>query len=310
MSLTDHPYTHSDAQFQELWDLLVKSRAITQRPDNWHIGRLENWRYASWDNPDSWYQRNVRLWRDEAGELAAYVISESGKGDIHLQFMPQHEDALPAMLDWIEGTWAQGEPAQGDGAQGGEQISIYLFENRTELGEVLAAHGYVDQGQTGFTRTYDLSRPYPPVPLPKGCAVETLALNGEHAKHTETERLTFGSDYLDERWFYGKASAPSYSHELDFCVVSPERQHVAFCLAWIDQANHVAEIDPVGTHPDHRRRGFATAVISACLRELRARGVRLATIGSGGEPNPSNRLYESLGGVATRQENRWTKALG
>jgi ribosomal protein S18 acetylase RimI-like enzyme len=92
-------------------------------------------------------------------------------------------------------------------------------------------------------------------------------------------------------------------------VVSPEGQHVAFALAWIDDQNKVAQIDPVGTHPDFRRRGFAKALLSECFRRLHGAGIHRAYIESGPEPNISNRLYDSLQPVRRYQVNRWIKNL-
>ena len=60
--------------------------------------------------------------------------------------------------------------------------------------------------------------------------------------------------------------------------------------------------------PDYRRRGFAKAVVSACVRELARRGVRYAYIGSAPEPNISTRLYQSLGPIARYDVGRWVKA--
>jgi ribosomal protein S18 acetylase RimI-like enzyme len=124
-----------------------------------------------------------------------------------------------------------------------------------------------------------------------------------------TERLVFNSDYLDQNWFEGKCSAPSYSLDWDLSVISPEGQHVAFALAWIDRQNKAAQIDPVGTHPDYRRRGFAKALLSECFRRLYAAGILYAYIGSAPEPNISNCLYDSLQPVKRYVVNRWVKRL-
>jgi ribosomal protein S18 acetylase RimI-like enzyme len=114
---------------------------------------------------------------------------------------------------------------------------------------------------------------------------------------------------LDRQWFDTKITAPGYSLDWDFSVIAPEGKHVAFCLAWIDLNNRIAEIDPVGTRAGYRRRGFAKAVVSECFRQLRSVGLDYAYIGSGPEPCPSNRLYESLHPVARFQMNMWVKRL-
>jgi len=299
MKTHDYEYRHDDAQFMELWKLLITSYAITGKPHNWFFSRLENWKYASPEKPRTYFMSNVRLWRNETGELIGFCISESGKNSIHLQIHPDYRFVEADMLSWVEHSWA------GDR----DHIKTYAEPYDTGRQKLLAQLGYEDMGDNGYMRKYDLSRPYRAVDLPQGFRIETLADNGNYSKHIAVESKAFNSAHINQEWFDGKSSAPSYSFDLDFCVVSPQSEHVAFCLAWIDPDNQVAEIDPVGTHPDHRRRGFAKAVVSACFRELRVRGVRYAYIGSGPEPYISNRLYESLHPVEKYQENRWVKRL-
>ena len=299
MKVRDYGYTHSDAQFRELWELLVKSYAITGRPHNWLFGRLENWKYASPEKPPTFFMSNVHLWRNEAGELVGFCISEYGGQRIQLQIHPGYRFVEADMLAWIERRWAAGKA--------GVETYAYLYD--TERQKVLMQLGYEDLGDNGYMRAYDVSRLYPVVDLPQGFHIESLAENGNYSSRIAVESKTFNNAAINQEWFDGKTTALSYSFDLDFIVVSPEGEHVAFCVAWIDPQNQIAEVDPVGTHPDHRRRGFAKAVVSECFRRLRARGVRYAYIGSAPEPYVSNRLYESLQPIEKYQQNRWVKRL-
>ena len=43
----------------------------------------------------------------------------------------------------------------------------------------------------------------------------------------------------------------------------------------------VGQFEPVGTHPDHRRRGLASAVMAAGMDWMWARGLRQAFVGTG-----------------------------
>ena len=54
---------------------------------------------------------------------------------------------------------------------------------------------------------------------------------------------------------------------------------VAFCTAWLDAQNASRLFEPVGTHPDHQRRGLARAVCLDACRALRAAGARTAQVG-------------------------------
>lgn len=71
----------------------------------------------------------------------------------------------------------------------------------------------------------------------------------------------------------------------------------AFCTGWLDDENAVGELEPVGTHPVHGRRGLARAVCLAVLHALRDAGASRAVVcARGDDAYPAARaLYESLG---------------
>ena len=47
MFIHDVDYTHSEAEFEEMRLLLVKSYAVSRKPFNWRLAMAENWNYAS-----------------------------------------------------------------------------------------------------------------------------------------------------------------------------------------------------------------------------------------------------------------------
>jgi ribosomal protein S18 acetylase RimI-like enzyme len=296
-SIHDCNYTFSDAEFEEMWRLLIDSFTITGRPHNWSFAELENWRYASWDEPPPYFIDRVHLWRNDAGELVGFC--NRYYDTTFLQVHPAYRFLEDSMLDWAERNW------------GGEEMRIETraYQYDAERKDLLVRRGYEDIGAAANVHVYDVSRLYPGIDLLPGFRIESLAENGDYDGRIATERATFNSDYLDRNWFDGKSSASSYSFDWDLCVVSPEDQHVAFALVWIDDHNKIAQIDPVGTHPDYRRQGFAKALLSACFRRLHAAGIRRVYIESAPEPNVSNRLYDSLQPAKRYQANRWVKRL-
>jgi mycothiol synthase len=296
-SIRDCAYTFSDTEFKEMWQLLIDCYSITGKLHSWPFAELENWHYATWDEPPEYFMDRVHLWRNEAGELVGFCTFYHET--TYLQVHPEYRFIEAGMLDWVERNWG------GEGAR----IETHAYQYDSERKKLLVQRGYEDLGAAGNMHVYDISRPYPVLDLPPGFRIESLAENGDYDDRVATERTVFGSDYLDRNWFKGKSSAPSYSFDWDLSVISPEGQHVAFALAWIDRQNRAAQIDPVGTHPDYRRRGFAKALLSECFGRLHAAGIRRAYIESAPEPNISNRLYDSLQPVERYQANRWVKRL-
>ena len=56
-----------------------------------------------------------------------------------------------------------------------------------------------------------------------------------------------------------------FNYEYDINIVDENNEIVAFCTMWHDEKNKIGILEPVGTHPDHRRKGLAkTAIYHAC----------------------------------------------
>jgi GNAT superfamily N-acetyltransferase len=66
--------------------------------------------------------------------------------------------------------------------------------------------------------------------------------------------------------------APLFDHDLDLVIVAPDGSLAAGCVCWMDTANHIGLFEPLGTRPEHRRRGLATALALEGMRRLRTRG--------------------------------------
>lgn len=77
---------------------------------------------------------------------------------------------------------------------------------------------------------------------------------------------------------------------------------------WCDEQNKVAEFEPVGTQPAHRRKGLATAVMTHALHRMRSRGMRRAVVNTG-DTMQANHLYEQVMGPRRAAIARWTKEL-
>ncbi len=83
----------------------------------------------------------------------------------------------------------------------------------------------------------------------------------------------------------------------DMLVVEHGSEIVAFCAVTCDRASKVGEIDLNAVHPDHQGKGIGAWMYEAALAHLRAAGMQVATVGTGGDPShaPARRAYEKAG---------------
>jgi ribosomal protein S18 acetylase RimI-like enzyme len=110
-------------------------------------------------------------------------------------------------------------------------------------------------------------------------------------------QAAFAPSHVDEESYRAITVAWPYRSDLDCVAVAPDGSFVAFCLVWLDERNAVGEMEPVGTHPGHRRRGLGSAVCLEALSRLRDAGATSAIVSArGDDAYPSARaLYASIG---------------
>ncbi|WP_246112059.1 GNAT family N-acetyltransferase [Streptomyces hawaiiensis] len=89
----------------------------------------------------------------------------------------------------------------------------------------------------------------------------------------------------------------AYRGDLHILVEAPDGTMASSTIMWLDEANRTAEFEPVGTHPDYRRRELARAMLLHLMRQARAAGATHATVACLGAPgHPQAReLYRGVG---------------
>ena len=297
MDAKNRPFAHSEVELSQMRRLLVDSYARSSRPLNWRLALIDNWYYASrYLEPTEYFTERAQLWWAADGELLSYLIRYYDT--THLQVDCQFRYLESRMLAWAEDHW---------GAKG--TVRTTAFEYDAERNRLLVDRGYVDLGPTEYVRLYDVGQHRPRAALPGGYRVASVGELGDSAGRIALERAVWNVDVLGEDWFKGKSSAPGYSLDWDLVVVSSDGAQVAACLVWIDTRNRAAEIDPLGVHPDFRRRGLARALVQDSFRRLADIGVGLVYIASDFSNDPANEFYRSLEPIETYIGHSWTKRI-
>lgn len=92
-------------------------------------------------------------------------------------------------------------------------------------------------------------------------------------------------------------SVSIYQPELDVVVLASDGSPAAYALGWLDPGSGSVLFEPVGTAPEHARRGLAQAACLAVMNAARDLDASVAVVGPRGDdayPAP-RRLYESIG---------------
>jgi GNAT superfamily N-acetyltransferase len=87
-----------------------------------------------------------------------------------------------------------------------------------------------------------------------------------------------------------------------FCVwVAEEASIITGFIAYaFDSEKQTGEVELLAVHPDYQNQGIGTALNTFALDKMKAEGVKLAVVATGGDPGhaPARRSYEKAGYTA------------
>lgn len=181
----------------------------------------------------------------------------------------------------------------------------------------LQRHGYVRDdpdapwGMLNVRALDDIEEPS----LPDGYRTLTMRdlrddANGL-ARRVDVHRAAWEPSSLTVEAYEDAMAAWPYRDDLDFVLEADDGTLVASALGWYDEANAVGEFEPVGTHPDYRRRGLGRALLLFGMQRFRDAGATRAIVGCRGDPNYPipKRLYRSVGFRELARELRYVRRL-
>lgn len=251
-----------------------------------HSGDL-NW--AAYMHSQMNPQRDTRLWWDGMS-LAAWATSNRYGLTFALSCAQRENlDLLRRILAWAKGHVRAISP---DGVLP-EEFSTGCFASHLPHARMLAELGFTPRLENAlFVNTRSLSVPLPDPALPAGVVIRPPEGEHELDLRAQLHAVVWNPSRVTPEGYRITRSAPGYDATLDMVAVMPDGSIGAYCICWPEQATGTCEFEPVGTHPDHRRKGLASAVMYAAMRRAREMGLSSALVYCSEENLP---FYRSLG---------------
>ena len=281
-----------------------------RREVSWHVNRFDYWRWHGVENMKDTSLEDVFLWETENGQIAA-VLNPEGPGDAYLQVHPDHRTAA---LDEEMVSVAEQHLASPD-REGKRKLWIWVDKEDELRQRILKRRGYARyEGRISEAhyRFRTLAEANPEVPVAAGYTVRALGGVEELPARSYASWRAFHPDDPEENyegweWYQNVQRAPLYRRDLDIVAMAADGSCAAFCTVWFDDVTRSGVFEPVGTAPDHQRRGLGKAVMSEGLRRLARLGATKAFVGS--YTAPAHALYASVGFTDYDLFELWVLAL-
>lgn len=251
------------------------------------------------DEVSAW-EKTVRIWEDERGEIVGVVNSENEEpGDAFVQTHPGYEFLSRDMLDHIERHLA-------DECDGVRYVKVYANRD-TELEALVEARGYRRLGITPHLE-YRITGDEAAV-LHGGFILRSVADHDNIEARRRAKAMAFGQDYGPSNWppawaFREMQKAPDYRPDMDLYIEAPNGDCASFGTMWIDEENRYANIEPLGTMPEYQGMGLGRALCAEAFRRAAALGATRSFMQS------RNPFYRKIGFVETAHTySPWIKYL-
>lgn len=273
---------------------------------NWDIRRWDGrWFHRANLESDEELAAAIGLW--EAGPKLVAAVHPEASGEAYFELDPDYRDLEPEMLTWAEEHLAvPASPVDGSPAR---SLELWVSDEDEDRRSLLAARGYLPSDSGGWLRcavigsasipSTPLAAPYrlrPTNPSDVDCARMADLLNAGFGRstHTAVEISNF------------VRRSPSFDHELNLVAAAPDGSFAATVGATLDAVNGHGIVEPVCTHPDHRRQGLARVLLVEAMRRLQARGARSVSLDTG-EEIAANALYQSCGFSEAHHFRPWRR---
>jgi len=228
---------------------------------------------------------HLRLWYDDAA-LVGWAWHEPPELEVHVWTGDAVSDGrvFATIVDAALGEHPDGELAAFARDGDDEAISVLLDRGFTAEGRRLSQWQSRADGQ-----------PPSEVILPDGYRIRSLRGAEEFDARVALHRAAFPASRLNVAKYERLSTVPHYRLEDDLVVETSDGSLAAFALCWYDPGGRVGELEPVGTHPDHQRRGLSRAVVTEAVRRLFLGGADLVQVYSDQAEAAPEALYGSVG---------------
>ncbi|TMF75327.1 MAG: GNAT family N-acetyltransferase [Chloroflexi bacterium] len=210
--------------------------------------------------------------------------------DVIVQADSAHLADLVELLEWVESRAREThEP----------EIFVSIAEDDDALRGVALSRKYQPSERYGYELVYELAAEPPSASLlPAGFEMISLtpALTDAYVElHRAAWSRPNAPSTYDRRQHDLVTAMPDFRYDLVPIVATSLGTLGAYCMSWWDPRSSAVEIEPLGTHPDFRRKGLATAIVHEVLRRSWALGAKYVLVwGTSGNPE-AKALYLSAG---------------
>ncbi len=294
----------TDDDWWRIRDFILDTYPITPTGFVWENRRWEGWRFhRERPVPVRRLREVIRIW-ESSGRIVGAAHPE-GRGDVHLQVHPDFRHLESDMFAWAEDRLSL------PGENGKSQvITTFVFNYDSARQGVLIDRGWIRLESGGMARHLRLGDQYLlPAPHIDGYVLRSTRASDPNIARRMADVINagFSTDFHTAKALDSfMTNSPTFSHDLNLVAEISDGTFTAHVGGTYDERNRRGIIEPVCTHPDHRRRGLAHALVIEVITRLKELGATDVFVDTGDDAS-ADAFYESVGFTEAYHGNVWSK---
>jgi ribosomal protein S18 acetylase RimI-like enzyme len=243
---------------------------------------------------------NTLLFEDSAGELQAWAALRAPFWAVDIYM--RRPELYGQVLEQVS---VQAEKLL-NSPTGRPSWFICVFEDQADWIAALEEAGFTCQSylrQDAWLKALlvrGLGSSLPEVRVPAGFKLRALKGLAEVPAYVDLHRIAFGSENMTVEWRARSLAQPGYDPSLDLVVEAPDGRLAAFCIGWFNRTGRdglpAGQIEPLGVHPDFRRRGLSAALLAEEFRRMAGLGAQKVYVETDDYPDrPAFLNYQAAG---------------
>lgn len=308
MNISIRPF-QDDEDYWRIRAFLRDTFLRNQRRElSWQLARLDYWRFFGNECLEHLSLSQVITLFETADGCLAGVLTPESRAQAYLHVDPdlRTPELETAMVETAEARIA--EPDE----QGVHRLTVWATQGDPLRADLLRDRGYTkgDWPEVQFGRS--LETPLPEPNLAPGYTIRALGEGDDVPARSWLSWRVFHPDepaenYPGHDWYASIQRCPLYRRDLDLVAVTDDGDMAAFTTVWYDDVTRSGYFEPVGTSPDHERKGLARQIMYEGLRRLKALGAVYATVA--GYSDAAIALYTNVMGPSVSRLERWQRTL-
>ena len=245
----------------------------------------------------------IKIWEDgDIGIVAVTICKPSGECRILIH--PEYRQFEETFVEALE---SQSKKMKTDDSE--KKMYFMVEAGDTIREEALKKRGFNDRGVYEHNRYLPKDFVVPEIKLPDDYSIRYVDIEKDIELYRAVQVSVFPhckSMTLELAKKY--SSAKFYHPERDIVIVAPDGTFAAFVTGRMDPITRLSETEPVGVHPDHRKKGLGKAIVYEGIRRLQQHNAEAIVILGAASSEEATRLYDAIG-FARRDVHAWLKII-